>query len=183
MGGVVNGGGRFGWEWVRFLLAVSRGVIENKRMKLAIVSDTHGLLRPEVFPHLAEVDAILHAGDVGDPAILDMLRERAPLYAIHGNVDFGTLRNKLPPQQTFVLGGHRIHMVHDLAELAFDPVAEGIELVVFGHSHRPTFYQENGVHYLNPGSIGARRFKLPISLALAGWGAAGFEHRFIELIG
>jgi len=152
-------------------------------MKLAILSDTHGLLRPEVLPHLAGLDAVLHAGDVGDPAILEVLKQRAPLYAIHGNVDFGVLREKLPPQQTIELGGHRIHLVHDLAELTVDPAAEGIELVVFGHSHRPTYYQRNGVHYLNPGSIGPRRFKLPISLALVTWNVAGFEQRFIELAG
>lgn len=151
-------------------------------MKLLLLGDTHGLLRPEVFPYLTGPDAVLHMGDVGTAEVLSQLEARiqAPLHIVRGNVDRGDLGSKLPSKLTLEFAGHRVHLLHDLADLDLDPAAAGIELVVFGHSHQPTYFERDGVRYLNPGSIGPRRFKLPISLAEVEWSDGGFIHRFIE---
>lgn len=152
-----------------------------KTLRLAILSDTHGLLRPEVLPLLEGVDVILHGGDVGAPEILDRLATVAPVHAIHGNVDYGELRKRLPEQLTVKVEDRRIHLVHDLMDLNIDPVAAGLELVVFGHTHQPAYFTRKGVHFLNPGSIGPRRFRLPICFTLAEWHATGFSHRSVQV--
>jgi uncharacterized protein len=138
-------------------------------MNIAVLSDTHGLLRPEVLPHLKNVEAILHAGDVGNAQILETLSALAPLYAIRGNVDRSSELLTLPETLLIELGGIGIYMLHDLK--ALDKVPDGVRIVVSGHSHQPRIVDEGGVLHLNPGSCGSKRFSLPVSLARLELGA------------
>ena len=133
-------------------------------MLIGVISDTHGLLRPEAIAALRGVDRILHAGDVGDPGILDRLRELAPVTAVRGNVDRGPWAAALPKTELVEVEAVSIYLLHDLAELDLKPEAAGIGAVIFGHSHQPKIEKRNGVLYFNPGSAGPRRFRLPISL-------------------
>ena len=134
-------------------------------IRVAVISDTHGLLRPEAVATLHGVDHILHAGDVGDPAILDALSSIAPLTAIRGNIDTRGRCAQLPATEMIELGGVTIYMVHSVADLDIKPVAAGVHVVVSGHSHKPAQETLSGVLYLNPGSIGPRRFRLPVAMA------------------
>jgi putative phosphoesterase len=134
-------------------------------MRIGVLSDTHGLLRPEVEPMLRGCDHLLHCGDVGDPRILDSLAAIAPLTAIRGNVDTHGPCAALPATEAVTLGGLDIYMLHDLHELDLDPRAAGFAAVLSGHSHQPLIRQQKGVLYLNPGSCGPRRFRLPITCA------------------
>jgi putative phosphoesterase len=135
-------------------------------MLIGVVSDTHGLLRAEVAPALAGVEHILHAGDVGDAEILDRLREIAPVTAIRGNVDTHGPCAELPATEAVELGGCLVSMLHSLAELDWNPKAGGMGVVVFGHTHVASVERRDGVMYLNPGSCGPRRFRLPVTVAL-----------------
>jgi putative phosphoesterase len=135
-------------------------------MVIGVLSDTHGLLRPEVLPALVGVEHILHAGDVGDPTILDRLREIAQVTAIRGNVDVGGECSLLPATEAVELGGCLVYMLHSLADLDLNPKAAEMGVVVFGHSHQPSVEWRDGVLYLNPGSAGPRRFRLPVTVAL-----------------
>ncbi|AEU36979.1 metallophosphoesterase family protein [Granulicella mallensis] len=135
-------------------------------MLVGVLSDTHGLLRPQVLEALAGVEHILHAGDVGDIRILDKLREIAPVTAIRGNVDTVGPCAELPATEAIELGGHFLYIVHSIEDLDLNPRAAEIQVVISGHSHKPSITQRDGVLYLNPGSMGPRRFSLPISLAL-----------------
>jgi putative phosphoesterase len=134
-------------------------------MRIAVVSDTHSLLRPEVLPALVGAEHILHAGDVGDMEILDKLGTIAPVNAVRGNVDKGGAFGKLPQSDTFRLGGALIHILHNIDDLDLTPEAADIRVVIYGHSHKPSVEMRNGVLYLNPGSIGPRRFSLPVTFA------------------
>jgi uncharacterized protein len=134
-------------------------------VKIGVLSDTHGLLRPEVLTALAGADHLLHAGDVGDATILDRLREIAPVTAIRGNIDTHGSCSALPATEAVELGGALIYMLHALGDLDLKPEAAGIAVVVYGHSHQPSLQTRNGVLYLNPGSCGPRRFKLPVTVA------------------
>jgi len=133
-------------------------------MRVGVISDTHGLLRPEAVESLAGADHILHAGDVGDPSILDVLGAIAPLTAIRGNIDRAGSCAALPATEMIELGGTTFYILHDLKELDLDPIAAGIGVIVSGHSHQPSIERRKGVLYLNPGSAGPRRFSLPVSL-------------------
>ena len=133
-------------------------------MKLGIVSDTHGLLRPEVAPALKGVDRILHLGDVGKPSILVELEEIAPVTAIRGNVDREGACAKLPETDVLLVEGSYIYMLHDLKTLHLDPAAAKFAAVLHGHTHVPNFYTKKGVLYFNPGSCGPRRFELPVTV-------------------
>jgi putative phosphoesterase len=135
-------------------------------MKIGVISDTHGMLRPAAIEALRGVEHILHAGDVGDPSILDALRALAPVTAIGGNIDVGGACAYLPPTEVITLDGHTFYMLHDRQGLDLDPVAAGFSGVISGHSHKPLIEWRNGVLYMNPGSAGPRRFSLPISLGL-----------------
>ena len=135
-------------------------------MNLGILSDTHGLLRPEVLTALTGVDHILHAGDVGDDRILDTLAQLAPLTAIRGNIDVRGRCGELPATEAVALGGRLFYLIHSVHDLDLNPVTAGIAAVVSGHSHKPLVETRSGVLYLNPGSAGRRRFSLPITLAL-----------------
>ena len=133
---------------------------------IGVVSDTHGFLRPEVVGALQGVSLILHAGDVGKSEILDELSEIAPVKAVRGNVDRGVWAEQLPRTEVIEVGGVSFYMLHEIETLDLDPVAAGFQVVIFGHSHKPSREVKRGVLYLNPGSVGPRRFKLPITLAL-----------------
>ncbi|NZA24952.1 metallophosphoesterase family protein [Luteimonas sp. SJ-92] len=134
-------------------------------MRIGLISDTHGLLRPEALAFLRGSDHIVHAGDIGAPEVLDALADVAPLSAIRGNVDSGAWAAAIPETLRLELGGTRLLVLHDLKQLECDPAAEGIEVVVSGHSHRPRIEERGGVLYVNPGSAGRRRFSLPVSAA------------------
>jgi putative phosphoesterase len=133
--------------------------------KIGIISDTHGLLRPEAERRLAGVDHIIHGGDIGRPEIIDALRRIAPVTAIRGNVDIGDWAIAYPETKIVRLAGRSIYILHDLKTLQVDPIARGIDVVVSGHSHVPKIDTAAGVLYLNPGSAGRRRFRLPVTLA------------------
>jgi len=135
-------------------------------MLIGVLSDTHGLLRPELLPALAGVDHILHAGDVGDPTILTTLSRIAPVTAIRGNVDTHGPNSLLPATEAIELAGCLIYLLHSLDDLDLNPKAAGIGVVLYGHSHKPSIEHRSGVLYLNPGSAGPRRFNLPITYAL-----------------
>jgi putative phosphoesterase len=134
-------------------------------MTIGVISDTHGLLRPEALTALASVDHILHAGDVGDPAILDLLRRVAPLTAIRGNVDTSGPCALLPATEAVELAGCLFYLVHSLDDLDLNPKAASIGVIVTGHSHKAKIDWRDAVLYLNPGSAGPRRFSLPITVA------------------
>ncbi|MGH9586892.1 MAG: metallophosphoesterase family protein [Acidobacteriaceae bacterium] len=150
-------------------------------MLVGVISDTHGLLRPEVLPALAGVEHILHAGDVGDIAILDTLRAIAPVTAIRGNVDVSGAVARLPETELVELRGVSIYMLHDLGTLDLNPVAAGISVVISGHSHQPMMERRKGVLYFNPGSTGPRRFTLPVSLGLLLIDQGSVEPRLVNL--
>ena len=132
--------------------------------RIGIISDTHGLLRPEAERGLTGVDHIIHAGDVGRPEIVDALRRIAPVTAIRGNVDTGEWAREYPDTKIVRLAGKSIYVLHDLNQLDLSPVAAGFQVVISGHSHQPAIAWQNEVLYFNPGSAGPRRFKLPITL-------------------
>jgi uncharacterized protein len=132
--------------------------------KIGIISDTHGLLRPEAERRLAGVDHIVHAGDIGRPEIVDALRKIAPVTAIRGNVDIGEWAREYADTELVRLAGKSIYILHDLNSLHIDPRAN-TDVIVSGHSHVPKIQRIDGILYLNPGSAGPRRFKLPITLA------------------
>ena len=149
-------------------------------MLIGVISDTHGLLRPEALAALAGVEHILHAGDVGELAILDALRGIAPVTAIRGNVDVWGDCAELPATDFVELGGKIFYLVHSVHDLDINPVVAGVAVVVSGHSHRSVIEMRDGVLYLNPGSAGPRRFDLPVTVALVEVGA-GVEARILEL--
>jgi putative phosphoesterase len=133
-------------------------------MKIGVISDTHGLLRPDAVTALQGVEHILHAGDVGNAAILYQLAQIAPVTAVRGNIDRNGPCAKLPATELIELAGVSIYMLHDVHELDLDPVAAGIQAVISGHSHKPLIERKKGVLYFNPGSAGPKRFSLPVSL-------------------
>ncbi|KAA6462157.1 metallophosphoesterase family protein [Acidobacteria bacterium AB60] len=133
-------------------------------MKLGVLSDTHGLLRPEVLPRLKGVDSILHLGDVGDPAILDTLRDIAPVTAIRGNIDTKGPCARLPETEVLLLEGAYLYLLHNIETLHLDPAAARFAAVLYGHSHKATISRHKGVLYFNPGSCGPRRFNLAVTM-------------------
>ncbi len=134
-------------------------------LRVGLISDTHGLLRPAAAAFLTDSDRIVHAGDVGDPAILDALAAIAPVTAIRGNVDTDAWAARLPETTRVTIDHVTIYVLHDLAALDLKPDAHGIRVVVYGHSHKPSVTERHGVLYVNPGSAGPRRFRLPITAA------------------
>jgi uncharacterized protein len=132
-------------------------------MRIGLISDTHGLLRPEALAFLQGCDHIVHAGDIGTPQVLAALEDIAPLSAIRGNVDTGEWAAALPDTRELILAGIRLLVLHDLKTLDTDPAINGIRVVVSGHSHKPLTEERDGVLYINPGSAGRRRFRLPIT--------------------
>jgi putative phosphoesterase len=135
-------------------------------MRIGVISDTHGLLRPGAVRALVGCAHILHAGDIGNDEILEALQSIAPLTAIRGNVDHGGMCGKLPATETIEFHGNLIYMIHAREDLDLHPHAAGIAAVIFGHSHQPEISWSSGVLYFNPGSAGPRRFTLPITLGI-----------------
>jgi uncharacterized protein len=150
-------------------------------MLIGVISDTHGLLRPEALVALAECEHILHAGDVGKIEILDALRKIAPVTAIRGNVDVSGACGELPATEMVELAGKLFYMVHSVHDLDIHPRAAGVDVVVSGHSHKPSIEMKGGVMYLNPGSAGPRRFALPVTVALVTVGD-GVKARIVEIL-
>ncbi|WP_419664021.1 phosphodiesterase, MJ0936 family [Desulfosarcina variabilis str. Montpellier] len=133
---------------------------------IGVLSDTHGLLRPEIEKQLSGCDHILHAGDIGDGAILQRLEQIAPVVAVRGNMDYGSWSNALPVKEMVEIEGVFFYLLHDLYHLDLDPLAAGIHVVVSGHTHQAKLFRKDGVIYLNPGSAGHRRSHYPISMAM-----------------
>lgn len=133
---------------------------------VGLISDTHGLLRPEAVEALRGVAAIVHAGDVGDPGILGELGRIAPVTAVRGNVDRGDLARRLPSSALLTMEGVSIYALHILDDLDLDPKTAGFHVVVSGHTHEPVVWNRRDVLYVNPGSAGPRRFRLPVTVAL-----------------
>ena len=148
--------------------------------RIGIISDTHGLLRPEALDALRGSDLILHAGDVGDPRILDTLRQIAPVAAVRGNIDRADWARALPET---TVAAENIYMLHNIHDLDLDPASAGFRAVVSGHSHRPGSFEKDGVLYINPGSAGPRRFRLPVTVARLDSSAAVWRVEFVELDG
>ena len=132
---------------------------------IGVISDTHGLLRAEAVEALSGSDYIIHAGDVGDPRILDRLGRMAPLTVVAGNIDCEAWARKLPKNDVLRADGLQIYVLHDIGDLDLKPEAAGFSAVIYGHSHVPKQEMRNGVLYLNPGSAGPRRFRLPVTVA------------------
>jgi putative phosphoesterase len=151
-------------------------------MVIGLISDTHGLLRPEALAALAGSDRIVHAGDIGDPAILEQLGQIAPVTAVRGNNDQGPGWRQVPETDVLDACGVLIYLIHDLGELDLDPVAAGFRVVVSGHSHQPAQREKDGVLYLNPGSAGPRRFSLPVSAGRLRIRAGQVEAELLQLL-
>jgi len=153
----------------------------SNALTLGVISDTHGLLRPEAVAALAGVDQILHAGDVGTADVLAALRTIAPTTAVRGNVDHGVWATALPNTDVVRVGDLDIYMLHDIGMLDIDPVSAGFKIVLYGHSHQPRAESKHGVLYLNPGSAGPRRFTLPVTISILRVTGSNFEHERIDL--
>ena len=133
---------------------------------IGVVSDTHGLVRPEALRRLRDVDRIVHAGDIGGPDVLVALEAIAPVTAVRGNNDRGAWARAIPETAILDVGRVRLYVLHDVKTLVVDPRAAAVDVVIAGHSHRPAHVKRDGVLYLNPGSIGPRRFTLPVAMAV-----------------
>jgi putative phosphoesterase len=155
--------------------------VPDKPSFLGLISDTHGLLRREAVEALRGSELILHAGDVGDPKILEELRKLAPVVAVRGNVDTEEWAKELPLTAVAEAGAVLIYMLHDVNALDLDPALAGFRLVVSGHSHKPAKVERGGVWYVNPGSAGPRRFQLPVSVARLDLAQQPWNLEFVNL--
>src|SRR5262245_1947084 len=153
----------------------------NGPIAVGVISDTHGLLRPEAVAALHASDVIIHAGDVGDPQILERLRAIAPTYAVRGNVDTSAWAETLPLTEVVEVGALQIYILHNLADLDLNPKAAGFAAIISGHTHRPNAERRDDVLYLNPGSAGPRRFTLPIAVARIVITGSQLSHEIVEL--
>ena len=153
----------------------------DKCNHVGLISDTHGLLRREALEALRGSELIIHAGDVGDPEILEKLRKLAPVVAVRGNVDTEPWAAALPLTTVAEAGSVLIYVLHDVNALSLNPAAAGFSVVVSGHSHKPTKFTRDGVLYVNPGSAGPRRFQLPVCVARLDLGVAPYEVDFVTL--
>ena len=140
--------------------------MHDSSRRIGIISDTHGLLRPEALQKLAGCEHIVHAGDIGSPEVLQGLAALAPVTAVRGNNDCDHWARHIPHSEVIDFGGALVHVLHDLADIDLDPAAAGFAVVVAGHTHVPKIELRDGVLYVNPGSAGPRRFKLPVALAV-----------------
>lgn len=149
--------------------------------RIGVVSDTHGLVRPGLLEVLAEVEMIIHAGDIGGPEVLRVLRSHAPVVAVRGNMDGGPWASGLPETEVVEIEGFFFYVLHDHNEIDLDPAAAGFRAVISGHSHRPSLCERNGVLFVNPGSAGPRRFRLPVSAAVLQLHGESLEVELIDL--
>ena len=150
--------------------------------RIGLISDTHGLLRPEALAFLRGCQHIIHGGDIGEQRILDELAAIAPVTAVRGNNDMAPWAKDVPDTAVIEIDGVRVYAIHDLAQLDIDPAAAGVRVVMSGHSHRPLARERDGVLYINPGSAGPRRFKLPISAAELLLDGGAVTSRIVELV-
>jgi len=153
----------------------------NAAKRIGLISDTHGLLRPEAVEALRASDLIVHAGDVGKSKILEELEKIAPVVAVRGNIDTAAWAAALPETTVVETAGVMIYVLHDLSALDLDPAASGFRVVVSGHSHKPGKGERNGVLYINPGSAGPRRFQLPVTVARLNLSMNSIEVEFLHL--
>ena len=156
-------------------------MVAKPRIAVGVISDTHGLLRPEAVAALHDSELIIHAGDVGDPQILDRLRAIAPTYAVRGNVDTSAWAKALPLTEVVEVGGLQFYILHNLDDLDLNPRVAGFAAVISGHTHRPHAELRDDVLYLNPGSAGPRRFTLPIAVARLEVSDSRLSHEIVEL--
>lgn len=156
-------------------------VIELKNGVIGVISDTHGLVRPQALKALTDAALIIHAGDIGKAEVLRSLETVGPVVAIRGNNDVGPWAERLPDVLDLQIGAISVNVIHNVRDLEIAPFAKGTRLVISGHSHKPMQCVADGIHYLNPGSAGPRRFKLPIALARVSLNQEGFDAELIEL--
>lgn len=161
--------------------AMQVGTMQVNTMQVGVIADTHSLLRPEAIAALTGSDLILHAGDIGKPEILTGLSAIAPVVAVRGNNDQGAWADTIPEQHTIAIAGVTVHLLHIVKQLAIDPTAAGIRVVISGHSHKPLVEEHQGVLFLNPGSAGPRRFRLPVSVAQLQIDRTGVQAQIVEL--
>jgi uncharacterized protein len=143
---------------------VQRATKSEGRQLIGLISDTHGLVRPQALQALRGVDLIIHSGDIGKPEVLQSLKTIAPLVAIKGNIDRDNWARPLPETKALKIGAIRIYVIHNVNDLDFNPAARVFNVVISGHSHKPSIVTREGVLFVNPGSAGPRRFKLPVAL-------------------
>jgi putative phosphoesterase len=153
----------------------------NRKQIVGLISDTHGLIRPEALDALEGVDLIVHAGDIGKPEVLKALEAVAPVAAIRGNNDTGVWAKRLPKTKLLNVADTKLYIIHSVKELACDPVARGFQVIISGHSHKPSISTRDGVLFVNPGSAGPRRFKLPIAVGKLFVRGKNIKAEFIEL--
>ena len=155
--------------------------MSERDLTVGVISDTHGLLRPQAVAAMRGADLIIHAGDVGNPDIVKALADIAPTFAVRGNVDTAAWAADLPMTELVDVGARQFFVLHQIAELDFDPAAAGFAAVVFGHSHQPLIETRAGVLFLNPGSAGPRRFNLPIAVARVAVSGGRLHPEIVEL--
>lgn len=155
--------------------------VGRRTISVGVISDTHGLLRPEAVSALRGSELIVHAGDVGDVEVLEQLRAIAPTLAVRGNIDTGGWARSLPMTEVVDVGDLQLYVLHDLSSLDLDPKTAGFAAVISGHTHRPSAEVRDGVLYLNPGSAGPRRFTLPVAVARLEVVGDHLSHQLIEL--
>ena len=151
-------------------------------VSVGLISDTHGLLRPQAVAALQGSDLIIHAGDIGKPEILIELERLAPVTAVKGNIDKAAWSANLPSTAVVEAGPASIYVIHNIDDLELDPAAAGFRVVISGHSHKPVQTERSGVLYINPGSAGPRRFHLPVTVARINFAATHCSVDFIELL-
>jgi uncharacterized protein len=149
---------------------------------IGLISDTHGLLRPQALRALEGSDLIVHAGDVGDPKILEELKALAPVFAVRGNVDTDPWARALPETEIVEIDPVTMYVLHDVQALDLDPAAAGFHIIVSGHSHKPVRTEQDGVLFLNPGSAGPRRFNLPVTVARLYLHESPWKVEFVDLL-
>jgi putative phosphoesterase len=155
--------------------------MRESEIVVGVISDTHGLLRPEAIRALRGANMIIHAGDVGNPAVIEELRGVAPTFVVRGNIDKEHWAATLPMTAVVGVGERLFYVLHEISQLDFDPAAAGFAAVVFGHSHVPSMESREGVLFLNPGSAGPRRFKLPVAIARVRVSGERMDSEIVEL--
>jgi uncharacterized protein len=172
------------WSTVGTVIHRSRQLVKRMRgseIVVGVISDTHGLLRPEAIRALRGADMIIHAGDVGNPEVIEELRGVAPTFVVRGNIDKEHWATALPMTAVVEVGDRLFYVLHEISQLDFDPAVAGFAAVVFGHSHVPSMETREGVLFLNPGSAGPRRFKLPVAIARVRVSGERIDSEIVEL--
>jgi putative phosphoesterase len=159
----------------------ARDHVRQRDIVVGVISDTHGLMRPQAVAALAGSDLIVHAGDVGATEVIDRLGGVAPTFVVRGNIDTAKWAARLPAARILEVGALRVFVLHEIAQLDLDPAGAGFAAVIFGHSHRPSIETRGGVLFLNPGSAGPRRFKLPVTVARVRVSGRRMRAEIIEL--